>query len=122
MVAGVAALANAHAAADELVLDALLAGGARRAGTAHVGRLGLLATAAVRVARHAARALAREGARLVVADRARRARIDRAFVDVATAVLQPGLTGVTVAAEARRYIVQQHAVRVRAAGQVLARV
>lgn len=120
VVARVTALADAHAVAREFILDALLSGGAGRTRAAHVGCLGYLAAAAVGIALHAARALAREGAGLVVADRARRTRIYRALVDVPAAVLHAGLAGVTVAAEAGRHVVQQHAVRVRPAGQVLA--
>lgn len=106
MVARVTALTDAHAAAHEFVLDALFASGAGRAGTADVRCFRFLATAAVRIAHHAARTLTREGTGLVVADCARRARVYRALVNVSATVLHSGLSGVAVAAEARRHVVQ----------------
>jgi len=116
----VTALADAHAVTHEFVLDALFASGTGRARAAHVGCFGYLAAAAVWIARHAIRTLTREEARLVVANRSRWAWIYRALVDVTAAVLHAGLAGVTVAAEARGHVVQQHAMRVGSAGQVLA--
>lgn len=122
MVARVAALTDAHAAAHELVLDALFSSGAGCTGAAYVGCFSFLTTAAVRIARHAARTLTREGTGLVIADCARRARVYRALVNVSAAVLHSGLSGVTVAAEARRHVVQKHTVCVGSARQVFARI
>lgn len=122
MIPGVPSLAYANAASDEFVLDALLPGRAGGAWPANVRRLRFLATAAVRVTRGAARALARERSWLVVADRALGARINRALVYVPATALHPRLPRVTTAAEASGHVVGQHAVGVRPAGQILARV
>lgn len=119
-VARVASLADADAAADELVFDALFALRTGGVGSTDVGQPGLLATAVVGVADHAARTLAGERARLVVADGARWTRVDRALVDVAAAVLHAGTARETVLAQAARHVVQQHAVGVRSARQVFA--
>lgn len=106
MVASVTALTDAHTAAYKLILDALFSSWTRCTGAAHMRCLGLLATTAVRIARHAAGTLTRERAWLVVANCTRRTRIDRALVDVSTTVLHTWFPSVTVAAEARRHVVQ----------------
>lgn len=122
MITRVTTLTDAHAAAHEFVLDALFSSGTGRTGTAHVRCFRFLTTAAVRIARHTARTLTREGTGLVVADCARRTRIYRALVNVSATVLHPGLSGVAVAAEARRHVVQKHTVRIGSARQVFARI
>lgn len=114
----VTALTDADAAADELVFDALFASGARCAGSADVGQLGLAATAVVRVARHSAWAETFVVAGQVPANRALWAGLHRALVDVLTTVL--GFAGVATVAQARGHVVEQHAVGVGTAGQVLA--
>lgn len=112
MIAGVSSLADAHAAANELVLDALFprrAGGAR---PTDVRSLRLLAAAAVRISSGAAGTLAGKGAGLVVADRALGAGVDRALVDVPAATLHSWLPCVTTSTEAGCDVVRQHAVGV----------
>lgn len=122
VIPGVPPLTNANAASNELVLDALLPGRTGGARPANVGRLRLLATTAVRIARGTARALAGERSRLVVADRPLGARIDRALVYVPATALHPRLPRVTAPAEARGHVVGQHAVGIRPARQILARI
>lgn len=122
MIPGVPSLAYANAASNEFVLDALLPGRAGGARPANVGRLRFLATAAVRITRRTAGALARERSWLVVADRALGARINRALVYVPAAALHPRLPRVTTSAEARGHVVGQHAMRIRPAGQIFARI
>jgi len=116
VVARVTTLADAHAAARKFVLDTLFSSGAGRTGTTHVRCFRFLATAAVRIACHAARTLTREGTGFVVADSSRWTGIYRALVDISATSLYSGLSGVTVATKARRHVVQQHAVSVWSAG------
>jgi len=120
MVARVTALTNAHAAAHEFVFNALLSSRAGCIGTTHVRCFRFLTTAAIRIARHATRTLTRERTGLIVTDRARRTRVYRAFIDVSTTTLYSGLSGVTVATEACRYVVQEHAMRIGSTRQVFA--
>lgn len=86
-------MANANAAADELVPDALLSSRARAVGSATAWRLlsNLKAATSVRVSRHTTWALAGVAARLVVANGALGARIGRALVNVRAAVHSTGI-------------------------------
>jgi len=116
VVAHVTALTDAHATAHEFVLDTLFPSGTGRTRATYVRCFGLLAATAVRITRHAAWTLTREGTGLVVANCSRRTRIYRALIDISATSLDSGLSGVTVAAKARRHIVQKHAMSVRSAG------
>lgn len=116
VIARVTALTDAHATAHEFVLDTLFSSGTGRTGAAYMRCFGLLTAAAIRITCHTARTLTRERTGLVVADGARRTRIYRALVDISATSLYSGLPGVTVAAKARRHIVQEHTVGVRSTG------
>lgn len=116
VIAHVTALTDTHATAHEFILNTLLSSGTGRTGATYMRCFRLLTAAAVRIARHAARTLTREGTGLIVADSARRTRIYRALVDIPATTLYSRLSGVTVAAKARRHVVQEHAVGVWSAG------
>ena len=85
-----------------------------------MGQPGLFAAALVGIADHAAGALARVRACFVVADGTGGTGVGRALVDVAASVLDSWPAGEAALAEARRRVVEQHAVRVWSARQVFA--
>ena len=116
-VAPVAAHADAHVGTDTVVADALLVGWAGLVGAAGA-LLGLDAALAVRVTVCTAGALADEAAPAVTADGSRRARRAGALVDVGTT--GQSATGEAGCAHALGQAVDEHALCVRAAGDVLA--
>lgn len=122
MIPGVSSLTDANAASNEFILDALFPGRARCARSANVRGLRFLTTTAVRITRGTARTLARERSWLVVADGALWAWIDGALVDIPATALHPRLARVTTAAETCGHVVGQHAMGIRPAGQILARI